>query len=156
MGVSLSIDLHGCSVPEAMRQFVDFYNDCIRNGNQGFIEVIHGYGSSGTGGTIQQELRRYLAANSDRLEMHIAGDSVGNPGITKVYPKRLLPIVQNAIGAQSTAVREAILRLCQTPKAKEKILLKLRGRFGDSSLREELSRLIRDGLLHEVDGKLES
>jgi hypothetical protein len=39
MSVSRSIDLHGCTVPEAMRQFVDFYNDCVRSGYQGFIEV---------------------------------------------------------------------------------------------------------------------
>jgi hypothetical protein len=79
--------------------------------------VIHGYGSSGPGGAIQQELRRYLAVNSDRLEMYIEGDSVGNHGITKVHPKRLLPVIHDSIGAQSSRVREAILGFCDTPKA---------------------------------------
>ena len=151
---SLSIDLHGYTVSEAMRRFVDFYNGCVRSGHRGFIEVIHGYGSSGTGGAIQQELRRYLIANADRLEMYVAGDAVGNPGITKVYPKRLLPTVQAGVGSRSSDAREAILKFCEAPKAREKVFVKLRGRFGDSTLREELSRLIRDGLLREVDRKL--
>ena len=154
MSVSRSIDLHGCTVSEAMRQFIDFYNDCIRSGYQGVIEVIHGYGSCVPGGAIQQELRRYLAVNSDRLEMYIAGDSVGNPGITKVYPKKLLSVIHESIGAQSSAVREAILRFCETPKNRERVLTKLRGRFGDRVLRSEISRLVREGLLSEIGGKL--
>lgn len=155
MTVSRSIDLHGCTVPEAMRQFTNFYNDCVRCGFQGFIEVIHGYGSSGTGGAIQQELRRYLAANSDRLEMYVAGDAIGNPGITKVYPKRLLPVIQDENGAQSIKVREAIIEFCDTPKARERLFIKLRGRFGERVLRDEIRRLIREGLLREIGGKLE-
>ena len=154
MSVSRSIDLHGCTVSEAMRQFIDFYNDCIRSGYQGVIEVIHGYGSCVPGGAIQQELRRYLAVNSDRLEMYIAGDSVGNPGITKVYPKRLLPVISGNVGAQSNAASEAILKFCEMPRAKERIFMKLRGRFGDRILRDEISRLVRDGLLSEIGGKL--
>ena len=154
MSVSRSIDLHGCTVPEAMRQFIDFYNCSVRSGHQGFIEVIHGYGSSGPGGAIQQELQRYLEVNSDRLEMYIAGDSVGNPGITKVYPKKLLSVIHESIGAQSSAVREAILRFCETPKNRERVLTKLRGRFGDRVLRSEISRLVREGLLRETGGKL--
>ena len=101
-----------------------------------------------------KELRRFLAANSDRLEMYVAGDAVGNPGITKVYPKRLLPTTQHGAGSRSSGAREAILKLCEESRAKEKVFAKLRGRFGDPTLREELSRLIVDGLLVEVDGKL--
>lgn len=155
MNVSRSIDLHGCTVPEAMQQFIDFYNDCIRSGYQGVIEVIHGYGSRAPGGAIQQELRRYLAANNDRLEMYLVGDAVGNPGITKVYPKRLLPVIQDSIGAQSSKVREAILEFCDTPKAKERLFIKLRGRFGDRVLRDEISQLVREGRLSEIGGKLQ-
>ena len=85
----------------------------------------------------------------------MAGDAVGNPGITKVFPKRLLPVIRNSIGAQSIAVSESILKFCETPKTRERVFTKLRGRFGDSVLKDELSRLIRDGLLREIDGKLE-
>jgi dsDNA-specific endonuclease/ATPase MutS2 len=85
------IDVHGRSVLEAMRAFVAFYNDCLRSGYRGGIEVIHGYGSSGAGGVILQELRNYLAANAGRLESFIQGESVGNLGVTIVYPKKILP-----------------------------------------------------------------
>ena len=85
------IDVHGRSVLEAMRTFVAFYNDCLRGGYREGIEVIHGYGSSGTGGVILQELRNYLAANAGRLESFVPGESVGNVGVTIVYPKKILP-----------------------------------------------------------------
>jgi hypothetical protein len=137
-----------------MGQFVEFYNDCVRNGYRGFIEVIHGYGSSSSGGAIQRELRRYLAANSDRLEMYVPGDSLGNPGMTKVFPKRLLPAVQDKNGPSSTA-RQAILRFCDLPRSKDRILSRLTGRFGDRVLRDEIDCMVRDGLLRERDGKLE-
>lgn len=155
MSVSLSIDVHGCSVPEAMRIFIDYYNGCVRSGTKGFIEVVHGYGSSGPGGAIQRELRKFLAVNTDRLEMYVEGDAVGNPGITKVYPKKLLPIFHDSIGSHSSAVREALLRFCETPIARERVFTKLRGRFGDRVLRDEISRLVRDGLLSEVGGMLQ-
>ena len=156
MSKSRSIDLHGCTVHEAMAQFVDFYNRCVRSGFRGCIEVIHGYGSSGAGGKIQQELRRYLARNSERLEIYVPGD-LGNPGVTRVYPKRLLPAIQNrgsgqnsGLGSdQSSRAREAILNFCEAPKSRERIFSKLTGRFGDRVLRDELSRMIRDGLLTE-------
>jgi hypothetical protein len=148
-------------VHEAIEQFVDFYNGCVRSGYRGCIEVIHGYGSSGVGGTIQQELRRYLARNCERLEIYVPGD-LGNPGITRVYPKRLLPAIQNRNSGQNSGrssdqairAREAILNFCETPKSRERIFIKLRGRFGDRVLRDEMSRMIRDGLLKEDGAKL--
>jgi hypothetical protein len=144
-----------------MEQFVDFYNSCVRSGYRGCIEVIHGYGSSGVGGKIQQELRRYLARNSERLEIYVPGD-LGNPGITRVYPKRLLPASRNRSSGQNPGqnsdqamrAREAILNFCETPKSKERVFSKLTGRFGDRVLRDEMSRMIRDGLLEEDGAKL--
>lgn len=85
------IDLHGRSLEDAMRAFVTFYNDCLRSGYRGRIEVVHGYGSSGVGGVILRELRSYLAANAGRLEQCIHGESVGNIGLTVTYPKSRLP-----------------------------------------------------------------
>ena len=99
---------------------------------------------------IEQELRRYLAKNSERLEIYVPGN-FGNPGITRVYPKRLLPENQKSgRGAdEANRAREAILNFCETPKSKERIFTKLTRRFGDRILRDELSRMIRDGLLKE-------
>jgi hypothetical protein len=102
---------------------------------------------------IQKELRKFLSANSGCLEMLILGESVGNPGITKVFPMKLLPV--RGAGSGPNAVGNAILKFCEAPKARERIFTKLRGRFGDRVLREELDRLLKDGLLREIDGKLE-
>jgi len=141
-------------VHEAIAQFIDFYNSSVRSGYRGCIEVIHGYGSSGVGGKIQQELRRYLQKNSACLEIYVPGD-LGNPGITRVYPKKLLPAIKYSQNSdQSNRAREAILNFCETPKSKERIFTKLTGRFGDRVLRDELNRLIRDGLLEEDGAKL--
>jgi hypothetical protein len=144
-------------VHEAIAKFIDFYNSSIRSGYRGCIEVIHGYGSSGAGGKIQQELRWYLQKNSACLEIYVPGD-LGNPGITRVYPKKLLPAIQNRSSGQnsdqSNRVREAILNFCETPKSKERVFSKLTGRFGDRVLRDELNRLVRDGVLKEEGAKL--
>jgi hypothetical protein len=95
------IDVHGLSVAEAMRTFVAFYNDRLRKGHRERIEVIHGYGSSGTGGVILQELRDYLAANAGRLESFVLGESVGNVGVTIVYPKKILPQWRTSRGTRA-------------------------------------------------------
>jgi hypothetical protein len=135
-----------------MAKFVDFYNSSVRSGYRGCIEVIHGYGSSDAGGgKIQQELRRYLQKNSACLEIYVPGN-LGNPGITRVYPKKLLPASQKS--DQSNRSHEAILNFCETPKSKERIITKLTGRFGDRVLRDELNSLVRDGLLKEDGAKL--
>ena len=48
-----------------MREFVRFYNACVRSGYRGRLEVIHGYGSTGGGGVIREELRRFLKAHAE-------------------------------------------------------------------------------------------
>jgi len=84
---SRSVDLHNCTVPEAIREFVRFYNSCVRSGYRGRVEVIHGYGSSGVGGTIKQELRSYLAAHAEIFGEVLFGESLRNPGVTILYPR---------------------------------------------------------------------
>jgi DNA-nicking Smr family endonuclease len=87
---SRSIDLHNFTVAEALREFVRFYNACVRSGYRGRIEVIHGYGSNGTGGVIREELRKYLAAHAEIFGEFLAGESLRNPGVTIVYAKETL------------------------------------------------------------------
>jgi hypothetical protein len=84
------IDLHNFTVAEAMREFVRFYNGCVRDGYRGRIEVIHGYGSNGVGGTIRQELRAFLGAHAEIFGEYLAGESLRNPGVTILYPKDAL------------------------------------------------------------------
>jgi hypothetical protein len=56
------------------------------------------------------------------------------------------------------AAQEAIRKFCETPKAKERILIKLRGRFGDRVLSAEIRNMLTSGALEEIratDGKLQ-
>lgn len=86
MSESRSIDLHTRTVAEAIREFVRFYNNCVRSSYRGRLEVIHGYGSSGSGGAIREELRRYLKAQEEIFGGFLAGESLRNPGVTILYP----------------------------------------------------------------------
>jgi len=86
MSKSRSIDLHNFTVAEALREFVRFYNNCVRNGYHGRLEVIHGYGSTGGGGVIREELRKYLKAHSEIFGEFLAGESLRNAGVTILYP----------------------------------------------------------------------
>jgi dsDNA-specific endonuclease/ATPase MutS2 len=65
---------------------VRFYNNCVRSGYHGRLEVIHGYGSMGGGGVIREELRKYLKAHSETFGEFLAGESLRNPGVTILYP----------------------------------------------------------------------
>lgn len=146
MNGSRSIDLHGHTVAQAMKAFVRYYNDSVRGGYSGRIEIVHGYGSTGGGGVIRQHLRTYLAAHAGKFGSILPGEGLGNPGVTVVYAKSVLPDGGGSISLVSPA-QEAILRLCSTPKAKERILIKLTGRFGDRVLRTEIDRLVQNGAL---------
>ncbi|MGC9158546.1 MAG: Smr/MutS family protein [Terracidiphilus sp.] len=149
MRESRSIDLHNHTVPEALGEFARFYNDCVRSGYRGRIEVIHGYGSTGAGGAIRRELRRYLAAHVETFGQFLPGDSLGNPGITIIYPQKLLPSAPNGPSGAPllNPAQEAIRRFCDEAKSRERILAKLRGRFGDRVLATEIRQMVNLGLL---------
>jgi DNA-nicking Smr family endonuclease len=85
------IDLHGLTELEALRKLVRDYNVHIRSGCRDPVWIVHGYGSSGRGGVIHRAVRRYISANIDRFDKVVEGDRLANPGVTLVYPKRLLP-----------------------------------------------------------------
>jgi hypothetical protein len=101
MNLSRSIDLHNCTVAEAIRKFVSFYNACVRSGYRGRIEVIHGYGSNGVGGTIRQDLRAYLKAHAETFGEYLAGESLRNPGVTILYAKDALAPLPLGLGSMS-------------------------------------------------------
>lgn len=91
------IDLHDFTVEQALHYFISFYNKQFERKNQETkikmtkIKIIHGYGSSGFGGEIREQLRKYLENHSDYLKF-IYGEKFSlNPGITIVYPHKPLP-----------------------------------------------------------------
>lgn len=152
MSESRSLDLHEFTVPEAIGAFVRFYNACLRSGYRGRIEVIHGYGSTGAGGTIRKELRKYLEAHAAVFGEYLAGESLRNPGVTILYIKETLappPRGQGSILFFNPA-QEAIRRFCNTPKSKDQILTKLTGRFGDRVLGAEIRNLVNNGALRAI------
>ncbi|MFZ1947501.1 MAG: Smr/MutS family protein [bacterium] len=88
-----TIDLHGLTEPEALRKLVRDYNAYVRGGGRDPVWIVHGYGSSGRGGVLQQAVRLYIGAHVGRFDKVVEGDALANPGVTLVYPKRLLPEV---------------------------------------------------------------
>ena len=105
MSETRSIDLHNFTVAEALREFVRFYNNCVRSGYHGRLEVIHGYGSMGGGGVIREELRKYLKAHAEIYGEFLAGESLRNPGVTILYPRESLAAMPPDLGAGLSSVR---------------------------------------------------
>jgi dsDNA-specific endonuclease/ATPase MutS2 len=106
MSESRSINLHNLTVAEAIREFVRFYNACVRSGYRGRLEIIHGYGSSGSGGVIREELRRYLKVHEEIFGEFLAGESLRNPGVTILYPRdTLMPMPPGQSAGFSSARR---------------------------------------------------
>ena len=104
MSESRSIDLHERTVPEAIREFVRFYNTCVKSGYRGRLEVIHGYGSTGGGGVIREELRKFLKAHSGTFGEFLAGESLRNPGVTILYPGESLATMPLGSGAGFSSI----------------------------------------------------
>jgi hypothetical protein len=154
MNPSRSIDLHNYTVPEAIREFIRFYNDCVRSGYRGRIEVIHGYGSTGAGGAIRQELRKYLAAHVETFGEVLAGESLRNPGVTILYPRENPAPPPRVVGSAllHDPAQQAIRRFCEKPQTKERILFKLRGRYGDQALSTAIGAMVRNGTLQAMRG----
>ncbi len=140
---SRTIDLHGLTADDALATFVERYNRMFAEGYRGRIEVVHGYGSSGTGGVIRRRIRAFLAAHRDRLKHLAEGDAAGNPGVTYVEPKGRLPEIR----ADASDLGRAILAFCATPKTEAKILAKFAGRYGDPAIRTEIRQMAGEGLL---------
>ena len=104
MSETRSIDLHNFTVAEALREFVRFYNNCVRSGYRGRLEVIHGYGSTGGGGVIREELRKYLKYHAETFGEFLPGESLRNPGVTILYPRESLAAMPPAPRASLSSI----------------------------------------------------
>jgi len=131
------IDLHGLHVAEAVEVFVEYYNSRVNKGDLSPVSVVHGYGSSGAGGSIKTALRKLFAANEDCLAYT---QSSWNPGKTTVHPIAVLP-------AGASVVSAGILEYCRTPRVESKILGKYR-QFGDLKVKKTLRLLVKQKRLH--------
>ncbi len=136
------LDLHGHTVDEALRLFLDFYNRHVRSGSQESVRVIHGYGASGEGGKIRRKLRAFLEGVAGNLEWRPGEDIEGNPGVTIVFPRKLLPAPENQLAA-------GILVFCSIPRTESKIA----GEFlkhPPRDIKQAIRSLVRQGQLKAV------
>lgn len=112
-----TLDLHGCTVADAMRLVVQRYNRLL-NSAQGSemraLEIIHGKGKGEGGGLIKEAVRDFLklegsrikgfdaqlamrgasyAAPNDKKLSYMHGEDVsGNSGCTIIIPRQRLSI----------------------------------------------------------------
>ena len=136
------LDLHGHTVDEALRAFVDFYNRHVRSGSRESMRVIHGYGSSGEGGKIQRKLRLFIEGAAHNLAWKPGEDVEGNPGVTIVYPRRLLPEPRNQLTAE-------ILAFCSIPRTESKIAGQFR-KHDAREIKQAVRALVRSGRMRVV------
>ena len=139
-----SIDLHGKTWTEALAEFLDYYN---RNATKAgdatpILDVVHGYGSTGSGGVLRGRLRAFLAKYPQCLEFKPGEDFDSNPGHTLVTPIRRLPDTGGLLA-------EHIWEYCDHPRTVSKIAGRFR-RHGDSRVQQAIRTLQRQGRLRLV------
>ena len=138
--MSNELDLHGYTQVEAIEALVRFYNARVRKGDRRRFDVIHGYGSSGTGGTLRQRVRSFLSRFADCLCFEPGENySPANPGKTMVIPLRELPDTLDMLA-------EEILEYCATARTMSKISGKFR-RHGDVKIQASMRTLEKQGAI---------
>ena len=136
------LDLHDHTVDEALRVFVEFYNRHVRSGSREPLRIIHGYGSTEKGGKIRKKLRLFLESGAGSLEWKTGEDVEGNPGVTIVYPKKILQ-------AREAQLAGDILEFCSIPRTESKIAGEFR-KHAPREIKEAIRTLVRQGQLKEL------
>jgi len=115
------LDLHGLTWAEAEASFIEFYNQTIRQAGKDAVrlDVVHGYGSTGTGGVLGIRLRKFLGRNESRLDFQTGEKVDGNPGHTVVVPLKPLPYLREQLS-------QDIWDFCDRPRSQSKIIGKFR------------------------------
>ena len=139
-----TIDLHGKTWTEALAEFLDSYNRVARtpDASASTLDVVHGYGSTGSGGVLRQRLRGFLAKYPQCLELKPGEDVDSNPGHTLVLPLRKLPDTGGLLA-------EHIWEYCENPRTVSKIAGRFR-RFGDPQVQQAIRTLDKQGRLRQL------
>ena len=141
---SLDLDLHGKTWAEALEEFVDAYNRAVQPGGHTCrtLKVIHGYGSTGSGGVLRTRFRRFFESHAERLEF-TPGEKMGvNPGFTVVTPRYPLP-------GGDAALCELVRDYCEQPKTLSKIVGQFR-RYGNPRVQEAVRSLVGQKRLRKM------
>ena len=123
-----SLDLHGMTREEAKEAFIEFYNGAMLGsaGRTIRLDVVHGYGSTGTGGILRGWLRGFLERHLSFLEYKPGEEVEANKGHTIIVPLKVLL----SLGEE---LMEEIWAYCETPRAQSKIIGKFH-RHGDAEV----------------------
>jgi hypothetical protein len=116
-----TLDLHGLTWAEAQVSFIEIYNRtlCQAGKNAVRLDVVHGYGSTGTGGVLRTRLRGFLGRYEACLDFQIGEKVDSNPGHTIVVPLKPLPSLLDQLS-------QDIWDFCDLPRSQNKIIGKFR------------------------------
>ena len=138
-----TLDLHENTWRQAKAIFIENYNGFLSENQTGLIEIIHGYGSTGEGGTIRTRLRKFLERHSALLEYQIGEDVDGNIGHTFIHPVERLPNDEDVL-------LEDIVEYCEIPRTEKKISGKFVKRADMPKIRQTLRLLDKQGRLQKT------
>jgi hypothetical protein len=138
----IELDVHGMTVNEALKLFADSYNRHVKSSSREPLRVIHGWGSSGEGGKIRPKLRQLLADAEQNLEWKAGEDVEGNPGVTIVYPRKV-------IQPRESELETAILEFCSVPRTESKIAGQFR-KYEPREVKQAVRALLRRGQIKEI------
>ncbi|MCR4424802.1 MAG: Smr/MutS family protein [Firmicutes bacterium] len=150
------LDLHGLRMAEALEAFVAHHNSLAASGGGTGFKVIHGYGSSGSGGEIRAGIRSLLHSNPGCADYVPGEDMDGNPGYTVVYPRRRLP-------TGSQRLWDAMVEFCATPKTQADVVHRFVRRNAEPEIvqglrelerRGRLRSFVKNGKKHLVDARI--
>ena len=142
MSGTTTLDIHGHSWAEAIETFIEFCNSALlqTDGRSGVtLDVMHGYGSTGTGGVLRSRLRGFLERNNDCIEFRTGEAADANPGHTLVTLLKMLPDT-------SELLAEQIWEYCTSAKSMSKITGAFR-RHGQPKVSQALRTLEKQNRL---------
>ena len=140
VGSAHELDLHELTWQEALQDFIGFYNEWLQGsagGPAAAVDVIHGYGSAGSGGVLRKRLQQFLARQADegRLEFTPGEYVDSNLGHTVVRPIAPLPEAHELLA-------EEVYAYCERPRTLSKITGKFRRR-GEPAVKAAIDSLVR-------------
>jgi hypothetical protein len=138
----IELDVHGLTVNDALRVFIEFYTRQARSSSRDPLRVIHGWGSSGKGGRIRPKLRQLLSEAGPNLDWKAGEDLEGNPGVTIVYPRKVIQPCEREL-------ETAILEFCSVPRTESKIAGQLR-KYEAREIKLAIRALLRRGQIKEI------
>lgn len=139
----MQVDCHGKTWPEALAEFIALYNRALQSDGAATLDIIHGYGSGGVGGTMRVRFRAFLARYPQRLEYQPGEQVDGNRGHTLVLPIAPLPDTDDLLAEQ-------VWEYCRQPRTLRKITGRFR-RHGDRRVMQAVRALEKERRLRAVN-----